>query len=85
MMPQSPFNLKGSSCATTDDTKKDEKRKIAKCPFKVLDAPGLQDDFYIDLLDWSSKNEIGVGLGKAIFIWHAGTGNVTKLCESPIV
>ena len=26
------------------------KRKIAKVPFKVLDAPALQDDFYLNLV-----------------------------------
>lgn len=61
---------------------KEEKRKISKSPYKVLDAPGLQDDFYIDLLDWSSRNEIGVGLGKAIFIWNASSGSVSRLCEN---
>jgi cell division cycle 20-like protein 1 (cofactor of APC complex) len=29
-------------------------RKIPKMPFKVLDAPQLQDDFYLNLVDWSS-------------------------------
>jgi len=28
-------------------------RKISKKPYKVLDAPNLQDDFYLNLLDWS--------------------------------
>ena len=28
------------------------KRKIPKVPFKVLDAPQLQDDFYLNLVDW---------------------------------
>ena len=28
------------------------KRKIGKVPFKVLDAPSLQDDFYLNLVDW---------------------------------
>lgn len=27
-----------------------EYRKISKIPFKVLDAPNLQDDFYLNLL-----------------------------------
>ena len=27
-----------------------EYRKISKTPFKVLDAPNLQDDFYLNLL-----------------------------------
>jgi len=31
-------------------------RKISKIPFKVLDAPALQDDFYLNLLDWSESN-----------------------------
>ena len=29
-------------------------RKVSKVPYKVLDAPGLQDDFYLNLVDWSS-------------------------------
>lgn len=29
---------------------KQEIRKINKVPFKVLDAPSLQDDFYLNLL-----------------------------------
>lgn len=27
-------------------------RRIQKVPFKVLDAPALQDDFYLNLVDW---------------------------------
>lgn len=36
---------------TNDDSKKI--RKIQKAPYKVLDAPALQDDFYLNLIDWS--------------------------------
>lgn len=39
-----------------------QQRKISKFPYKVLDAPALQDDFYLNLLDWSPLNYIGVGL-----------------------
>jgi len=28
-------------------------RKIAERPYKVLDAPALSDDFYLNLVDWS--------------------------------
>lgn len=31
-------------------------RKIAKQPYKILDAPKLKDDFYNSVLDWSSGN-----------------------------
>ncbi len=29
-------------------------RRVSKVPFKVLDAPQLADDFYLNLVDWSS-------------------------------
>lgn len=50
-------------------------------PFKVLDAPLLQDDFYLNLVDWSPSNVLAVGLGSAVYIWSACTSKVTKLCE----
>jgi len=31
-----------------------QQRKISRAPFKVLDAPALQDDYYLNLVDWSS-------------------------------
>ena len=51
-------------------------RKISKIPFKVLDAPELQDDFYLNLLDWSSQNLLAVGLGTAVYLWSACTCQV---------
>ena len=51
-------------------------RKIPKAPFKVLDAPELQDDFYLNLLDWSSQNLLAVGLGSAVYLWNACTCQV---------
>jgi cell division cycle 20-like protein 1 (cofactor of APC complex) len=57
-------------------------RKVSKLPFKVLDAPQLQDDFYLNLVDWSSQNMLAVGLGNEVYIWSACTSRVTKLCET---
>jgi len=56
-------------------------RKISKTPFKVLDAPELQDDFYLNLLDWSSQNILSVGLGTAVYLWSAASCQVSKLCD----
>jgi len=56
-------------------------RRIARAPFKVLDAPSLQDDFYLNLVDWSSTNVIAVGLGSRVYLWSAATSVVTKLCD----
>jgi len=57
------------------------KRKIPKVPFKVLDAPALQDDFYLNLVDWSCLNVLAVGLGPCVYLWSACTSKVTKLCD----
>ena len=38
-------------------------REVSKVPFKVLDAPSLSDDFYLNLVDWSEQNFLAVGLG----------------------
>jgi cell division cycle 20-like protein 1 (cofactor of APC complex) len=56
-------------------------RKISKVPFKVLDAPQLQDDFYLNLVDWSSANVLSVGLSNCVYLWSACTSRVTKLCD----
>jgi len=56
-------------------------RKISKVPFKVLDAPQLQDDFYLNLVDWSSTNVLSVGLSNCVYLWSACTSRVTKLCD----
>lgn len=56
-------------------------RKIARVPFKVLDAPCLKDDFYLNLVDWSAQNVLAVGLGPCVYLWSACTSVVTKLCD----
>jgi cell division cycle 20-like protein 1 (cofactor of APC complex) len=56
-------------------------RKINKLPCKVLDAPALQDDYYLNLIDWSSQNYLAVGLAASVYMWNAGNSKVTKLCD----
>ncbi|KAF4696080.1 substrate-specific activator of APC-dependent proteolysis, variant 2 [Perkinsus olseni] len=58
-------------------------RKISRSPAKVLDAPNLQDDFYLNLVDWGAGNVLAVGLAKTVYLWCPMTGAVTQLCEVP--
>ncbi|CAG8506617.1 35472_t:CDS:2 [Gigaspora margarita] len=44
-------------------------RYISRTPYK--------DDFYLNLVDWSSTNVLGVGLGTCVYLWNA----VVKLCD----
>ena len=45
-------------------------------PFKVLEAPAIQDDFYLNLVDWSSQNVLAVGLSQSLYLWNASTSLV---------
>lgn len=56
-------------------------RKISRIPYKILDAPSLVDDYYLNLLDWSSTNLISVGLDNTVYIWSAITNKASKLYE----
>jgi len=56
-------------------------RSVCKTPYRVLDAPDLADDFYLNLVDWSSTNVLGVGLGACVYLWTAHNANVNKLCD----
>ncbi|RPA86617.1 WD40 repeat-like protein [Ascobolus immersus RN42] len=56
-------------------------RDVAKQPYKVLDAPELKDDFYLNLVDWGSSGVLGVGLGSCVYMWNATSGKVDQLCS----
>ena len=49
----------------------------------MLDAPGLVDDYYLNLLDWSVSNQVAIGLERTVYVWNADTGTVAKLVETP--
>ncbi|GAV99284.1 WD40 repeat-like protein [Lentinula edodes] len=56
-------------------------RSVCKTPYRVLDAPELAEDFYLNLVDWSSTNVLGVGLGSCVYLWTAHNAAVSKLCD----
>eukprot|EP01083_Nonionella_stella_P285864 973003_1 len=57
-------------------------RSISKTPYKILDAPGLSDDFYLNLVSWSAScNILSVGLSDCVYLWNPVTSDVTKLCD----
>ena len=56
-------------------------RKIAPNPYRILYAPGLQDDFYLNLVDWSAQNILAVALESSVYVWNATTSTVEELCD----
>ncbi|KAK3300252.1 WD40-repeat-containing domain protein [Chaetomium fimeti] len=58
------------------------RRRIATAPERVLDAPGLIDDYYLNLLDWSTGNQVAIGLERNVYVWSADEGSVSCLLET---
>ena len=52
-------------------------------PYRVLDAPYLRNDFYSNLVSWSSVNgSVSVGLGSSVHLWKKESGTVGLLSSS---
>merc|ERR1719281_1519702 len=58
-------------------------RVVPQTALKVLDAPGLIDDFYGHPIDWSSKNVVAVALSETVFLFDAASGRTDSLLALP--
>jgi hypothetical protein len=50
-------------------TDKSLERSFPLLPERVLDAPGLRDDFYTSVLAWNVLGTVGVALGEHVYLW----------------
>ena len=41
-------------------------------PTRVLDAPGLIDDYYLNIMDWSPRDVLAVALSSTVYLWRDG-------------
>ncbi|KAH9326901.1 hypothetical protein KI387_007079, partial [Taxus chinensis] len=57
-------------------------RHIPESPERVLDAPDLLDDYYLNLLDWSCKNVVAIALGSTAYLWNASSSCIEMLMQS---
>ena len=57
-------------------------RKISNNPIKVLDAPFLQDDYYLNVVDWSQTDNLAVGLAQCVYLWNFKTNKIDKISEN---
>ena len=56
-------------------------RFIDQTPERTLDAPNLLDDYYLNLLAWSSRNQVAVALGQRVYLWDPVTSSIDQLME----
>ncbi|KAH9488604.1 ubiquitin-protein transferase activating protein [Bulinus truncatus] len=69
------------SCGKVGAKQSTSTRFIPKDPDRILDAPELLDDYYLNLMDWSQSNILTVALGNGVFLWNADSGAISELME----
>jgi len=56
-------------------------RHICQTAQRVLDAPDLRDDYYLNLLHWGRTNAVAIGLGSSLYLWDAADGQISLLVD----
>ncbi|KAI3867486.1 hypothetical protein MKX03_032339, partial [Papaver bracteatum] len=54
-------------------------RSIPQIADRILDAPEIIDDYYLNLLDWGSTNVLAIGLGYTVHLWDATESSSAEL------
>ncbi|XP_051554744.1 cell division cycle protein 20 homolog [Myxocyprinus asiaticus] len=54
-------------------------RYISSVPERILDAPDIRNDFYLNLIDWGRQNMLAVGLTSDVYLWDAAAGDIVLL------
>ncbi|KAJ1351431.1 hypothetical protein KIN20_007430 [Parelaphostrongylus tenuis] len=70
-----------STCIQPVSAIKKATRHIPQHPERVLDAPDFKDDYYMNVLDWSSCGVVAVALSYTLYLWNADTGEIQLLFE----
>ncbi|XP_061588269.1 cell division cycle protein 20 homolog [Cololabis saira] len=74
-------NLKVLYSQATTPASVKKSRYISTTPDRILDAPDLRNDFYLNLIDWSSRNFMAVALHNNVYLWDASQGEITLLMK----
>lgn len=77
-----PNRVLFSQGSTGAGVRRNKFRHIPQKPEKILDAPNLLEDFYLNLVDWGSNNILAVALSESVYLWNADTGDIDQLCET---
>jgi WD40 repeat protein len=82
----SPFNVKNRIPDSELIKSIKKAKRIPKLPTRILDAPGVADDYYSNILDWSYDNVIGISLNNCLYLLtnKKPENEIVKLSESYI-
>lgn len=88
LAPRPPARCPGKSAVVysgiqPSSSVKRTQRYIPKEPVRILDAPSIRDDFYLNPLDWGRCNILSVALDNIVYFWNGETGVADQLDEYP--
>jgi cell division cycle protein 20 (cofactor of APC complex) len=72
----------GSAHAVAEAARLARRRaQIPDAPYKHLYAPGMVNDFYLNLISWSADNLLAVALEGQVYVWNPLTSGVQLLVD----
>jgi cell division cycle 20-like protein 1 (cofactor of APC complex) len=78
MLPRPQTFMGSNENEIRDMWKKKRRYQVKKKPVKILEAPGLLDDYYLNLVVWGQSNVIGVGLEDCVYFYIFNKNKVVK-------
>lgn len=81
---QLSMNLSGDSVSEFSLEARSKKNIISlpSDPFKVLDVPGVEDDYYTNLLSWSYQDKIAICLDNTVYLFDYQTADIDTFYEA---
>ena len=76
---QLPHEITLPSIGQHHDKPAKPSRIIPENSVRTLDAPGILDDYYLNLLDWGSANVLAIGIGYTVYLWDASNGYTSEM------
>ncbi|CAN0880568.1 Cell division cycle 20.1, cofactor of APC complex [Linum grandiflorum] len=69
------------TCDSDDSSQPAKPRRHipSRIPERKLDAPGLLDNFYFNVLDWGCNDVVAIALGCKVYLWDASDASISKL------
>lgn len=78
-----PLYARPGAVGSSNGVYTNKTRRIPTTAERILDAPGMINDYYLNLIAWSCTNIVGVALRESTYIWNAETNETDLLgtCE----
>lgn len=70
-------NSSFENSASSTGSRREEKATFESKPIRALEAPGLMDDYYLNLLEWGQGGHIAIGLEASLNLYNFNTGETT--------